>query len=110
MDKSALLVDRVTVNTDTYEIEGVGTLTLRGLNRYEFLLAEKKYPDDVIKRECFILSVAVLDPAGLTEADVNAWQKASGPMEINKVAAKINELSGIGKAAAKSDVPGDGTD
>lgn len=105
MDKSALTADRVTLNTGTVEIEGVGTVIVRGLSRYEFMLAGKKYPEDDMRKERFVLSVAVVDPAGLTEDDIEAWQKASGPQEINQVAMKINELSGIGKAAAKSDVP-----
>lgn len=109
MDKSKLLADRVSLNTDTVEIEGVGTLTVRGLSRFEFMLGGKKFGDDTVKQEAWILSIAVLEPK-LSEADVAAWQKSSGPMEIEKVARKINELSGIGKDAAKSDVPGDGDD
>lgn len=105
MDKSALTKDRVTLNTDTVELDGVGPVTVRGLSRYEFMLANKKYPDDDMRKERFVLSVAVVDPAGLTEDDIEAWQKASGPMEINTVANAINRLSGIGKDAAKSGVP-----
>lgn len=109
MDKSKLLTDRVTLNTDTVEIEGVGTITVRGLSRFELHLSSKKYPGDDIKQEQFVVSAAVLDPK-LTEDDVATWQKMSGPDEINRVAKRINELSGIGKAAAKSGVPGDGDD
>lgn len=107
MDKSKLLADRFSMNTDTVEIDGVGEITVRGLSRYELLLADKKYPDDAMRKERFVLSVAVLDPK-LSEDDVEVWQKASGPTEINRVADKVNELSGIKKGAAKSDVPADG--
>jgi hypothetical protein len=108
MDKTELLTDRVTLNTAEVPIEGVGTITVRGLSRFELLVAEKKYPDDNLKKERFILSTAVVDPAGLTESDVEKWQKASGPMEINAVADMINKLSGIGKGAEKSAVPTNG--
>jgi hypothetical protein len=102
MDKSALTKDRVrtSANTGTVPIDGVGEITVRGLSRAEFLLAQKKYPDDTMLQERYILSRAVLDPAGLTEKDIAEWQDGSGPMEINDVANKINALSGIGKDAA----------
>lgn len=105
MDKSALLADRVTIVTEPVEIPGVGTITIRGLSRFEFLLAQKKYPDDTLKQERFILSTAIVDPVGLTEDDIETWQKSSGPMEINEVATAVNRMSGIGKDAAKSVVP-----
>lgn len=114
MDKAALKKDRVTLNTDTIEIPDVGAITVRGLSRFEFLVAQKKYPDDALKQERYILSNAVLDPAGLTEDDIADWQKASGPMEINEVANVVNRLSGIGKDAQKEayksfrDEPGPG--
>jgi hypothetical protein len=104
MDKSKLLADRVSLNTADVKIEGVGTVTVRGLSRYELLLAQKKYPDDSLRQERFILAAALVDPE-MTEADVETWQKVSGPLEINEVATKVNELSGISQGAAKSDVP-----
>jgi hypothetical protein len=105
MDKSKLTADRVSLNTEDVEIEGVGTITVRGLSRFEFLVAQKKFPDDNLKQERFILSTAVVNPE-LTEDDVAAWQRASGPMEINAVANVVNRLSGIGKGADKSGVDG----
>lgn len=101
MDKGKLLADRVSRNTGTVDIEGVGTVTVRGLSRYELLLASKKYPDDSLKQERFILAAALVDPV-MTEADVETWQKVSGPLEINQVATKVNELSGIAEGATKS--------
>lgn len=105
MDKSKLLADRVTLNTEEYEIEGVGAVTVRGLSRFEFLVAQKKYPDDMLKQERYTLSMALVDPE-MTEDDIAAWQKASGPMEMNEVANVVNRLSGIGKGADKSGVSG----
>jgi hypothetical protein len=101
MDKSALLTDRVTTTTGTVSIEGIGEVTVRGLSRYEMVLAAKIGDGDDLKQERFILSCAMVDPE-LTEDEVAAWQKASPPGEINEVATKVNELSGIGQGAAKS--------
>jgi hypothetical protein len=110
MDKSKLVANRVGLNTGEVEIEGVGTITVRGLSRYEFLVASKKYPDDNLLQERFILAAAMVDPE-MTEGDVADWQKASPPAEINAVAVEVNRLSGIGKGADKSGVSGlrDGT-
>lgn len=104
MDKSRLTADRVSLNTDTVDIPGVGSVVVRGLSRFEFLVAQKKHPDDTLRQERFILSTALVDPV-LTEDDVADWQKASGPNEINEVATAINRLSGIGQGADKSGVP-----
>lgn len=106
MDKSLLLAQRVGLTTEEVPIEGVGTITVRGLSRFEMLLSQKKYPDDSMRQERFILSHAVVDPAGLTEDDIETWQKGSEPDEINRVATTINRLSGIGKGADKSGLPG----
>lgn len=101
MDKKALLSDRVTGQTGTVEIEGVGEVTVRGLTRYEMILAGKI--DGELRQEQFILSAAMVDPE-MSEEEVALWQKVSPPGEINTVATKINELSGIGQGAPKSEV------
>lgn len=100
--KEQLLAKRVGVETAEVEIEGVGTITIRGLSRAEYLSVQDQ--SDPLKAERRTLSRAMVDPV-MTEADIAAWQKASGPMEINAVAMKVNELSGIGQGADKSDVP-----
>lgn len=105
MDKSKLIADRVSLNTDIVDLDGVGAVTVRGLSRFEFLIAQKNHPDDNLKQERYILSRAMVDPE-MTEDDIAAWQKASGPMEINEVANVVNRLSGIGKGADKSGVDG----
>lgn len=102
--KQRLLAKRAGVKTEDVEIPGVGKVTVRGLTRKEMLLASQKYPDDDIAKERFNLSIAMVNPR-MTMDDVNTWQENSEPNEINTVAMKINELSGIGKGAAKSDVP-----
>lgn len=100
MDKAALLKDRVTGVTGTVELEA-GTITVRGLSRWEMIQGGKK--EDELAQERFILSCAMVDPA-MNEDDIAAWQKASPPGEINLVALKVNELSGIGQGADKSDL------
>lgn len=104
MDKAKLLAPRVELNTEDVEIEGVGTLTVRGLSRYELALMLKKYPDDTASQERFTLATALVDPE-LTEDEVAQWQKAGTLGEIVAVTQAIHRLSGIGKDAAKSDVP-----
>lgn len=101
MDKGTLLADRVTDRTADVEIEGVGTVTVRALSRHEMIQGGKL--DDSEAQERYILSKAMVDPP-MGEHDVAAWQKASVPGEINAVAMKVNELSGIGQGADKSSV------
>ena len=102
MNKNALTADRVTGVTGEVEIEGVGTITVRALSRHEMIQGGKI--EDGEAQERYILSCAMIDPV-MGEHDIAAWQKNSIPGEINRVAAKVNELSGIGKGADKSSVP-----
>jgi len=104
MDKSALLAQRVGVDTEEVEIPGVGTVTVRGLSRFEFLLCQKRFPDDAMASERASLALAMVEPE-LTEDEVGQWQKSSQPDEINRVALVVNRLSGIGEGADKSGVP-----
>lgn len=91
-------------NEEDYELPGVGTIRIRGLSRGEFLTAQKRFGDDMAKQEQFVLSRCVIKPEGVTEAVVARWQKGSHIGEINKLAMYINNMSGIGKGADKSDV------
>lgn len=100
MDKSALLADRVSDKTAEVEIEGVGTVTVRALSRWEMIQGGKL---EDLAQERFILSKAMIDPP-MGEHDVAEWQKCSPPGEINKVATVVNQLSGIGQGADKSSV------
>lgn len=100
--------DRAVMNTAPVSIDGFEEpLIVRGLTRYE-LDQSQKFSDDRIKQEQYILARCIVGPETWTEGEVEAWQKSGGFMEIEVVARKINDLSGIGKAAAKSGVPGDG--
>lgn len=97
----------VTERVDTVEIDtenGPVTVTVRGVSRGVFLNAQKLFGEDEAKKERYILSRCMVEPA-LAPEQVAEWQEISGPMEINKVQMKVNELSGIGKGADKSGVP-----
>lgn len=96
--------DRVTSNEEDYVIDGVGTVRIRALSRAAFMEANKRYGDDMMAQERFVLSRSIVRPVGVTESVVGEWQKSSPINEINKLAQRINAMSGIGKGADKSDV------
>ncbi|MFJ8685056.1 hypothetical protein [Micromonospora wenchangensis] len=82
------------------EVAGLGTVTVRALNRWELLAAGKTEKQGVAAMERAILAFAMVDPT-MTEDEVGQWQKAAPPGEIQPVLARVNELSGIGQSAAK---------
>lgn len=91
MDKAALFADRIP--RDTVEIPGIGTVTVRGLSRYELQLAGKNTEDaSVIERR--MVSYAMVEPA-LTETEVEQWQRVSPAGELAPVTEKIRDLSGL---------------
>lgn len=101
MELSEFLKPRAEIsNTEKVEIPGVGTVTIRGLSRLEFIMAQKLADGDVLVQERYTLSKAMIDPP-MTEQDVERWQSISGPMEINEVAKAVNRLSGVTPGAAK---------
>lgn len=108
ISKEKLTTNRIT--TEEVPIPGTDDfVVVRGLSRAEMHagkgIAERKGDQ---AQEAFLLSRAMVDPE-LTPEEATAWQAASPFGEINKVQLAINRLSGIGKDAAKSDVPGDGS-
>ncbi len=106
MDKKALLTERLP-RADV-EIPGVGTVTVRGISRYELQLAGKGTEDSgLIERR--LLAMAIVDPE-LTESDIEAWQKCAPAGELKPVVDRFRELSGLNEGAQKSDVPTDGRD
>jgi hypothetical protein len=107
MDKSALTAKRL--KTEKIHLDGLEEpITVRGLSRAEMhvgsQIGERK---GAAEQEQFLLSCALVDPA-MSPEDVRAWQEGSPFGEINEVQKAVNRLSGIGKDATKSDVPGDG--
>lgn len=108
MDKSTLTAARL--NSEDLELPGVGTITVRGLSRFELLLAGKLADDKgTAAMEQHMLSMAMVDPEMSTK-DVEAWQKASPAGEIAPVISLVNRLSGVGQGADKSGVHGDGAE
>lgn len=104
--KEALTAPRS--KTEEYEIEGIGTVLLRGLSRWESIELSK-LENDRQRQDNLAVSFGLVEPQ-MAEHEVMAWRKAGSVMEIEMVARKINELSGIGKDAAKSGVSGDGAE
>lgn len=102
--KAALITPHL--KTGEVEVEGVGSVLVRGLSRWE-MVAVQKLEDDRQRQDNLAVFYGLVEP-DMTEDEVMAWRKAGAAMEIEGIARKINELSGIGKDAAKSDVPGDG--
>jgi len=98
VDKIALMTERLP--RDEVDIPGLGTVTVRGLSRYELLLAGKAGTDDLVASERRLVSMGMVDPE-MSEDDVAAWQKCSPAGEIAPVVLKINELSGITREASK---------
>lgn len=100
MDKESLLADRISANTRTVEIEGLGEITVRGLSRHEmihvFSFNGKRH-----QQERVALSLAMVDPE-LTEEEVGVWQRHAPNDEIERVSQIINELNGTATGAAKS--------
>lgn len=94
------------IKTDEVEIEGIGSVLVRGLSRWE-MIETGKLDDNRQKQDNLAISYGLLEPT-MDEHEIMAWRKAGAVMELERVARKINELSGVGKDAAKSDVPGDG--
>lgn len=94
------------LKTGEVELDGVGSVLVRGLSRWE-MIETQKLENDRQRQDNLAISFGLVEPV-MTEDQVMAWRKAGAVMELEQVARKINALSGIGKDAAKSDVPGDG--
>jgi hypothetical protein len=96
----------VSLPEEDFEVRPGKWMRLRALSRAEMTRAGR-LEDNRAKQEQFLISTAVVSPK-LTEADVARWQRSSAFMELERVGRKINELGGIGKDAAKSDLHEDG--
>lgn len=92
--------------TGEVELEGIGSVLVRGLSRFE-MVEVQQLEDDRQQQDTLALHYGMVEPE-MAKDEVIAWRKAGAVMEIESVARKINALSGIGKDAAKSDVPADG--
>ena len=104
VDKAALLARRL--GEGKHEIEGVGTVVIRGLSRAEVLTLQG-LDGGTAASDRRMLALALVDPV-LTEDEVKVWQENSVPGEIEALTVAIAELSGLGVGAAKSGVSGTG--
>jgi len=89
------------------EIPGKGSVRVRGLTRGEVFVIQKARKEgqiDVAVDERRTIALCMVEPR-LTEAEVRQWQKTSPAGELEPVAAKIRELSGLAEGADKSGVP-----
>lgn len=97
------------------DVPGVGTVRVRGLSRAEVMAIRKATDNDpatldgqrVLVLERKMISLAMVDPK-LTEAEVKLWQDAAPAGELQPVADRIQELSGLAEGATKSGVQSDG--
>jgi hypothetical protein len=96
----------VSLPEEDFEVRPGKWMRLRALSRAEMTRGQK-LEDNRAKQEQYLVSLASVNPK-LTEADVARWQRSSAFMELERVGRKINELGGIGKDAAKSDLHEDG--
>jgi hypothetical protein len=98
-----LLVDEVSANTADVTLPNGKVVKVRGLSRLELLVLGKG-TDDAALIERRNIAACMVEPK-LTEKQVEAWQKTSGPKGgLDLVTAAIRDLSGLGEGAQKSRV------
>ena len=95
-DKEALFKPRLP-EADV-DVEGLGTIRVRGLSRAEAMQVQNL--NGVAQVERAMLAMGMVEPK-LTEGEAREWQEASIANEIEPVANKIAELSGMTENAAK---------
>lgn len=100
MDKSKLTGKREDPKVEEVPVEG-GVVKVRPLTREEILIL-RGLGGNAVKFEQKLLAFAVVDPEGLTEEDVAAWQKHSPALEIEDVTDKVMEISGLKERADKA--------
>lgn len=103
MDKSKLFENRLP--EEDFNLEGIGVLKLRSLNRFEALLVAEAQTNQL--RESKILKYGVVDPK-LSDEDVEKWAKCSPGGEIEKVTEAIARLSGMLEGSEKEQFLDDG--
>ena len=99
VDKATLLKRRL--SRTEFEVEGVGTVTLRGLSRAEVIELSSGDRPDVGVFERQLVALAMVDPE-LTEDEVQEWREAADAGEFESVVQKISDLSGLGDGVDKA--------
>lgn len=95
MDKAALLAKRLP--EADLELPGVGVVRLRGLSRAEVVASNDLTSE---QRELRWLHLAFVDPV-MTEDEVQQWREAVPHAEVELVAEKLAELSGMAETSVK---------
>lgn len=89
-------------NTAEVELPGLGSVTVRGLSRYEVSLATQATGEGrAAAIEKGLLFFGLVEPK-VTEDQVDELLKVLTFGEVNLLVSKINELSGFGAGADKS--------
>lgn len=107
VDKKALMAPRLP--EDDVEIPGVGTVRVRALSRAEAMSVQRLAKRD---QDAHTIALGMMDPP-MSVDDVRQWAAASPAAEMEAVARRIAELSGIlTEGAQKSGLPAvrDGSD
>lgn len=103
-NKNAMLA--LNLRTEEIELEGVGTILVRELTRFE-MVEVQELEDDRQAQDTKALFFGIAEPS-LSLEEVAAFRKAQGSSVCERIARKVNQLSGIGKDATKSAVSGNG--
>ena len=80
------------------EVEGIGTVRVRAVTRQEAKQLQALPNDDL--RDLHMLAIGLIDPR-LSVSEVKRWAEASPPSELEPVAMRIAELSGLLDKAPK---------
>lgn len=101
VDKHALMAPRLP--EDDVEIPGVGTVRVRALSRAEAMSVQRLAKKD---QDVHTIALGMMDPP-MSVDDVQRWAEASPAGEMEAVARRIAQLSGVlTEGAQKSGVPG----
>lgn len=96
MDRELLFKPRLA--EDDVELEGVGTVRVRALNRLEAMRV--KSVSDTAAQERLILVMGMVDPV-INDDEAKRWQRASAAGELELVTGRIAVLSGMAPDSAK---------
>ena len=91
---------------ETFTLPSGGTVELRGVSGFEWMLTGKKGQSDQMAGQLFFLGCGL----GTDEAGAEKWMREHVAGDSNAVADRIRELSGLVEDAAKSRVDPDGGD
>lgn len=91
--KAKLLASRG-INTRDVDIDGVGTVKVRGLTRAEVLSLQSAGEIDAADMERKLVSLAMVSPV-MAEVEVGEWQAVAPAGELEPISTAIQELSGL---------------